>query len=223
MDGEEPGRGGLRERKKEQTRAALSWAAIRLTIEHGWDQVRVDDIAAEVGVSGRTFNNYFAGKADAIAGRHLDRVRAIGDALTARPADEPLWDALHAAVTGQFSVPPDGPTGRRSGSEPEDQWVAGIRLMAAEPALQREIAGASAAGEAALAAAVAERTGTDAERDLYPRLVAGTVMSVIQVATRQWSRADPPVPIGPLLGDALRQLSAGLPIPATTSVGSKEK
>ena len=36
--------GGLRERKKRETRAALSWAAIRLTVERGYDNVRIEDI-----------------------------------------------------------------------------------------------------------------------------------------------------------------------------------
>ena len=58
---------GLRERKKAETRAALSWAAIRLTVERGFENVKVEDIAAAAGVSPRTFNNYFASKGEAIS------------------------------------------------------------------------------------------------------------------------------------------------------------
>src|SRR4029453_6006437 len=37
---------GLREQKKLATRAALSWSAIRLIVERGYDKVLVEDIAA---------------------------------------------------------------------------------------------------------------------------------------------------------------------------------
>src|SRR5713226_7002153 len=61
---------GLRERKKSETRAALSWAAVRLIVERGGENVLVEDIAAAAGVSPRTFSNYFSGKGEAVAARH---------------------------------------------------------------------------------------------------------------------------------------------------------
>src|SRR5690349_19936988 len=85
---------GLREQKKLATRAALGWAAIRLIVERGYDKVLVEDIAAEAGVSPRTFNNYFGSKAEAVASRHLDRIHRMAEALRERPADEPLWDSI---------------------------------------------------------------------------------------------------------------------------------
>ena len=53
---------GLRERKRQATREALRVATLRLTVLRGWDQVRVEDIAAEAGVSTRTFNNDVASR-----------------------------------------------------------------------------------------------------------------------------------------------------------------
>jgi AcrR family transcriptional regulator len=197
---------GLRERKKRETRIALSWAAVRLAVERGYENVRVEDIAAEVGVSARTFNNYFTSKAEAIAARQLERAAVIADELRARPADEPLWDAITAAVLTRFAL----------GSDPghgDEQWLAGVRLMVAEPALQPEFLRVNALVEAELAAAIADRTGTDVERDLYPRLVATTVGAAIETATAHWLRAGPPEGMEDLLTDALRQVAAGLPTP----------
>jgi AcrR family transcriptional regulator len=199
-------RRGLRERKKQDTRIALSWAAVRLTVERGLDNVRVEDIAAEARVSPRTFNNYFASKGEAIAARHSDRARLIAAELRARPAGEPLWEAITAAVLAGFAMDQHDGT-------PEKQWIEGVRLMSAEPALQAEFIKASRAAEAEFAAVIAERTGTDVLRDLYPRLVAGAVGTALTVAMEQWLRADPPGSMAPLLRDALRQLAAGLPDP----------
>ena len=58
--------GGMRERKKLATREALSAAALRLALEHGPQNVRVDDIAEAAGVSPRTYNNYFSSREQAI-------------------------------------------------------------------------------------------------------------------------------------------------------------
>jgi AcrR family transcriptional regulator len=197
---------GLRERKKQQTREALSWAAVRLAVERGFGNVLVEDIAAEAGVSPRTYNNYFSSKAEAIAWRHLDRARRTADLLRERPPGEPLWEAITRAVLANAGD---------ERASPEPAWTAGVRLMLSEPALQGEYLRAAMAADRECAVAIAERTGTDAARDMYPQLVAAAIGAAIQVANDQWIRADPPVPLAPLLRDALSQVAAGLPAPKT--------
>ncbi|NUW32640.1 TetR family transcriptional regulator [Nonomuraea sp. SMC257] len=205
---------GLRERKKRETRIALSWAAIRLTVDRGFDDVKVEDIAAEAGVSPRTFNNYFAGKAEAIAARHFERAARIADELRARPSDEPLWEAIRAAaLIGAPLVTESADT------QPDAGWVAGLRLLTGHPALRGEFLKAGMAAERELAAAVAERTGADPERDLYPRLVAGTVGVAISASTDLWLRVGPPASYGELLQDALDQVTRGLPLPTGPAPG----
>ncbi|MEU6410918.1 TetR family transcriptional regulator [Microbispora sp. NPDC046933] len=204
-EGERP---GLRERKKQETRIALSWAAIRLAVERGFENVRVEDIAAEARVAPRTFNNYFSSKGEAIAARHLDRARLIAQELRRRPASEPLWEAIKIAVVTQLAMGES-----YDARQPDQQWQTGIQLMISEPSLQGEMLKANAIAEDELAAVIAERTGTDVTRDLYPRLVAGAAGAAIRVAMDQWLRADPPVPIKPLIEDALGRLAAGLPEP----------
>jgi MftR C-terminal domain len=65
----------------------------------------------------------------------------------------------------------------------------------------------SRGGCLALAEAIAARTGTDLEQDMYPRILAGAVIAAAQVAVTRWSAADPPAPLGPLLRRALEQLA----------------
>ncbi|WP_031078243.1 TetR family transcriptional regulator [Streptomyces sp. NRRL WC-3742] len=200
------GQPGLRERKKRETRVALSRAAIRLCVLHGWDAVTVDRIAAEANVSVRTFRNYFAGKAEAIAASHLERMHEVADDLLERPAGEPLWDSLFHAVLGRFA-PSDG-------SEPQNErWREGVRLMLAEPALAGEIVKANAAAQQELARAVALRTGTDLERDVYPHLVAAVVAAGSGVAVERSLRPEASAPLGAVLAEVFEQLAAGLPVP----------
>lgn len=200
---------GLRERKKQETRIALSWAAIRLTVEHGYAHVRIEDIASEAGVSTRTFSNYFATKGEAIVARHHDRARAIAAALRERPAGEPIWAAVTEAALAGFALGEPVTEGRA----PDPSWLAGIRLMVAEPALQGEFHKAGAAGEAEIARVVAERTGTDVDADVYPKLVAGVVAAALNVVTQQWLGAEPPRSMEDLLKDVFGRLAAGLPEP----------
>lgn len=199
----------LRERKKRATRTALSHAAIRLAIERGWSNVTVEDIAAAAGVSERTFRNYFAGKAAAITALHLDRMVRIADDLRARPADEPFWEAVTEVVVEHFTPPSaaaDHPARSPGG-------VAGMRLLLDEPALRGELAKANASAQAALADAIAQRTGTDAGRDLYPNATAAVIGAATATAVEHALRSDPPTPLEPTLRDVLAQIAGGLPAP----------
>ncbi|MEV5597112.1 TetR family transcriptional regulator [Streptomyces sp. NPDC052496] len=200
---------GLRDRKKAETRAALSWAALRLAVERGLDHVKVEDIAEAAGVSPRTFNNYFSSKGEAIATHHLDRCLRIAEALREHPA-EPLWDAITRAVLTQFA--PETTAAAHPGTDTA-RWTAGVRRMLAEPALQGELLRAGARAEAEIAAAVADRTGTDLAHDQYPHLVASVVMAATNTAMAHHLRTDPPVPAAQLLADGLARIAAGLPTP----------
>ncbi|MEU4234627.1 TetR family transcriptional regulator [Nonomuraea sp. NPDC026600] len=202
---------GLRERKKQATRDALMTAALQLALERGLDNVRVEDIAEAAGVSPRTFNNYFSSKYEAIAARHTDRTRHSAQVLRDRPPGEPLWEAVTRAMLAPWehaeeTTLPPGPGVR-----------AALRLLTSAPAMEGESLRVLFSADGELAAAVAERTGTDPERDFYPQLVATAVIVATQAAVRHWLLAEPAVPLVPLIEEALRQLGAGFPDPSTRS------
>jgi AcrR family transcriptional regulator len=192
-----------RERKKRQTRDALSWAVIRLSVERGWGNVTVEDAAAAASVSERTFRNYFASKAEAVAARHQDRMLRIAAELRSHPPGEPLWDAITSAVVSQFA----------GGAQSSRAWNDAIQLMVTEPDVAGEFLKANAAAQQDLAAAIAERTGTDPARDLYPTLVAAAITAATTTAMNHWLRADPPAPLEDLMREAFSRLRAGLPVP----------
>ncbi|MEV0390436.1 TetR/AcrR family transcriptional regulator [Nonomuraea sp. NPDC050643] len=165
----------LRTRHKQATREAISLAALRLAIEqgpHGLALVRVHDIAEAAGVSPRTYNNYFSSREEAICAFQSDQSRRVGEALRARPAGEPLDQAVVAAVIEHFTDP-----------EPDR---AGLRMIMDTPALQGEALKAFTMAEGPLATAIAERTGSDPARDLFPAVTAAAVAGAIRVAGRHW-------------------------------------
>jgi AcrR family transcriptional regulator len=191
---------GLRERKKLATRAALGQAAWQLIIERGYAHARVEDIAAAAGVSARTFNNYFSSKEEALLSVGEDRGARMVSALAGRPDGESLWEALAHAVSEQFA----------GGGEVLQADARSIAFPPELAAAQRRL---HSAIEAALAAAIAERTGTDPERDLYPRLVASVVVSATQTAFDHWRTSESGIPFPEVLQEVLRHVAAGLPVP----------
>jgi AcrR family transcriptional regulator len=193
---------GLRERKKLSTRWALSDAAFELALERGLENVTREDIANRAGVSLRTFNNYFTGKYEAVAFRQIDRTRQSLAAFRERPADEPLWSAITESMLQPLEA--EGATDIR----PTHEELVVIReLLSARDmraALTRDLF-------ADWVNAIAERTGTDPARDMYPRLVAAVIRAVGETAMEAYANADPPVAYTELLRRGLADVAAGLP------------
>jgi AcrR family transcriptional regulator len=191
-------RPGLRERKKQATHEALRLAALRLAVEKGWEQVRVEDIAAEAGVSTRTFNNYFASKDAAFLATAYDRAARMQAALAGRPAEEPLWPAVINAVVHSFAT--------------DTVDLRQARLITPTPTLAAEQLKATIVIEQGLAEAIAGRIGANLEQELYPRLVAAAVISATRVTIEHWLRTESELPFPPVLRDALERVAAGLPL-----------
>lgn len=193
-----PGLGepGLRERKKLATREAISAAALRLALERGPENVRVDDIAAEAGVSPRTYNNYFSSREEAICvALAAQRALRVGAALRDRPPGEPLAEAVVAAMLAQYC-----------GGERDRQMI----CLVSSPALRGEFLKSVTAIEAPLAEAIAHRTGLDPTRDLFPRVLAAALSGAARVATEHWVSSGAATPLTDLLRDALTWVASAL-------------
>jgi AcrR family transcriptional regulator len=130
---------GLRERKKQQTRAALVEAAARLFAAKGYDRTTVADITAAAGVSTRTFFTYFRAKEDVLFAGTDQRLRAMAEAFDVTVAGSPL-EAVHRIVEHVLAASDDLSSPDRLATmlaKPELQAQALQRLIAA----QRLIAG----------------------------------------------------------------------------------
>ena len=196
--GQPTARMGLRERKKMATRQEIGAAAMRLAVERGLENVTVEDIATAANVSPRTFNNYFSSKLEAISAPGIDRAVRIGATLCERPASEPLWDAITAAVLEHYDAV----------QSPRGQWKEAMRRVLLSPVMRGEYLKTNAAMQRALAEAIAERTGLDADRDMLPVVLAGAVTTASQIAVRRWFAGDPPVELRALVGAALGELAS---------------
>lgn len=89
---------GRREENKAATRRALHGAALRMFAERGFEQTTVRDIAAEAGVTERTFFRYFAAKEDLVLGEVLDLLPALHANIVERPAEETPYQAVFGAL-----------------------------------------------------------------------------------------------------------------------------
>jgi AcrR family transcriptional regulator len=109
----------LRERKKEQTRAAIAHAAVGLFLEQGYDRVSIADVAAAAGVAKMTVTNYFPAKEDLVISAGASVVPDLVAVVRSRRPGETVlaallrfvraeldnrseWTALHDGVT-QFA------------------------------------------------------------------------------------------------------------------------
>lgn len=88
-----------RESKKEATRLALAQAVLTRAKEHGIEHVTIEAVAADAGVSVRTFHNYFSGKEDALVHFANVLLGRVMDSVRTRPNTETLWQSLRFAMT----------------------------------------------------------------------------------------------------------------------------
>jgi AcrR family transcriptional regulator len=164
---------GLRERKKAETRQAVHEAALRLTIEHGLDNVTVEAIADAANISRRTFSNYFDGKEDALLYGDEARLDSLVLLVREQPAERTAWQALRAALQGLYAE-----TGG-----PDREWHLRARLAMRHPSLlARQLAGRVRL-EHELSQAVA---GRGRPGDVGPEVITVAFLAAMRIATQWW-------------------------------------
>jgi AcrR family transcriptional regulator len=85
---------GLRERKKRLTRQQISDTATGMFLEHGFDEVRVADVAAACGVSEKTVYNYFPTKESLLLDREPEMIELVRRSLGADAPEGSPVDAF---------------------------------------------------------------------------------------------------------------------------------
>ena len=123
---------GLRERKKQRTRATLIDAAVELCDRQGFERTTVDQIAAIADVSPRTFSRYFATK-DAIALALIDDAIDLAALELARqPIDINHFEALRRSYVAMYTATKSAPLGGLSA----DRMMCTVRIIMTSPTLR---------------------------------------------------------------------------------------
>jgi TetR/AcrR family transcriptional regulator, regulator of mycofactocin system len=188
---------GHRGRPRSTSRRELRLIALRLFSEHGFDSTTIEQVAAEAGVSERTFFRYFTTKASVLWGEFETEVDTIRATLASVPDDVPMMDAIRGAVVAANHY--------RADDVPEMRLR--MHLIATEPALSFGAAEHYEAWERAVSEFAGRRLGQPAE-SLYPLTVGRSVLAACRAAYDRWSaRADADLTI--YLDAALTALAAG--------------
>lgn len=143
--------GGLRERKKQRTRAAISDAAIALFLAEGYDSVPITRVAEAAEVSRRTLFAYFPAKEDLVVHRFADHETESARVVRDRPAGHgPLAELRAHFLAGLRGRDPI------TGISDDPQITALYRLVLGAPGLAARLLRYRENGEHALAAALRE-------------------------------------------------------------------
>ncbi len=161
---------GRREQRKRDTRRALEDAALRRFAADGYDATTADVIAADAGVSARTFFRYFATKDEVLDMGRLERQARLRQAVAQAPGSGLAVVAAAVAVLGE------GFHGDR------ERVALRQRAAASSPVLRGRLFDTFASWEHALATALADRGERDAET------LAAVGIAVFRAATAAWLR-----------------------------------
>jgi AcrR family transcriptional regulator len=192
--------GGLRERKKARTRAAIQTAALSLFEHQGYDATTVDQIAALAEVSQATFFRYFPTKEDVVLHDRYDPLLIA--AFRAQPRElSPLAALRRTLRSVMLESLPEAELALERQRAKLIFSVAAIRARALD-----ELAGTLEP----FTAVVAERTGRSAD-DPAVRALTGAVIG-ISISAMLDAAEDPSADYLELIDAGLAQLEAGLPV-----------
>lgn len=181
-----PEKPGLRERKKQQTRLAISQVATRMFVERGFDRVTLAEVAEAAEVSVNTIFNYFATKEELF----FDRGDEVADTMSRIVKERRPGESAAAAIERQFRAAVRGKTGMFTASRIKPFLMA----IEASPALKARERLLLDQSEASLAQTLIEETGArpgDPTAHAFAAMVTGLEWMLIQEFRRRMLRGEP--------------------------------
>jgi AcrR family transcriptional regulator len=185
---------GLRERRKQESRRAISGVAMELFEALGFDEVTISQVAEAAGVSKMTVTNYFPRKEDLVFDRAEEIIQSLADAVTGRAPGESLLAAVRRDYAERIAA------GDVTLGVPTPALARMVDASHALTSRRREIADLT---EQALGDAIAAEAGAD---DPQLRVIAAQLASVHRVlfadGTRRVLAGQSPEPIRQALAAA---------------------
>ncbi|HWC38072.1 MAG TPA: TetR family transcriptional regulator [Acidimicrobiales bacterium] len=166
---------GLRSRKQARTRRELEHAALDLFETKGYEKTTVEEIAAVVEVSPRTFFRYFRSKEEVLFGQEQDHVAQLRQIVRDCPAAAIDTAALDEALL----------TFANYLSKAQDPLLVRAKLVAQNPRLAERSLRVLRSWELALSDELAVQAGMR-EPDLRLKVLAAAGLATMNVAVRVW-------------------------------------
>jgi AcrR family transcriptional regulator len=190
-------KGGLRERKKAKTKAAIQLHAVRLFREQGYAATTVEQVAEAAEVSPSTVFRYFATKEDLVLTDDYDPI--IFATFGAQPPELDLIQAWRAALGEAIE--------QMTQDDVEIQLDRG-RLLLSVPELWGATLHSTQNTLEIMMNLSAERVGTSPD-DPALRTTVGAIFGVLLISALDWVKTES-TQIMSTLDDALARLDDGL-------------
>ncbi|WP_280337389.1 mycofactocin system transcriptional regulator, partial [Nocardia wallacei] len=184
-------------RRRSTNAVELERAAFELFERHGFDATTVEDIAAAVGISKRTFFRYFESKNDVVWGDFGGQLEVMRAHFARCPDDQPLMEAVRTVVVEFNRFDPAHVPWHRKRME----------LILKVPTLQAHSTLRFREWSAVVAEFAAARLGVSA-RELIPQSIANVALGVAVAAYEYWL-TRPGAELADIMDRALPAQAAG--------------
>jgi len=176
-----PGTSTIQVRKQQFIRGEIWDAAVDLFAEKGFDETTIDDIASAAGVSRRSFFRYFSSKNDLMGQSMVSYAEALAGIIQSLSPGLSRFEVVRAIVLKFVSGAAAYPRTRKI-----------MAVVAKCPEAREAQLSRMAEVEARVAQTLSDRFGDARYDELIPRLLAGLILTVIDVTLRLWFEANQP-------------------------------
>ncbi len=158
---------------------AIEKAALEVFQQRGFDETRVEDIAAAAGISRRTFFRYFASKNDILFANFDNLLVELEEWLNAAGDEEPLFEVIAEATIRFNRVHSDGVAAHRER----------MNLILHTPALRANASLRHSEWGSVLARFAASRFDVPAH-DVRAQLIGHVSLAAANTAYEEWLRDE---------------------------------